>query len=140
MNAQTHIDDFAVLEPDSMIDAVHTCLAAREPCFIWGNPGIGKSDIVRQAAQQAFGQAVDLRYDLEKADVVVSLDSDFLTSGPGHIPYARAFGARRKVEGSDDLNRLYAIESTPTLTGTMADHRKAASTARRRSSTGPTSA
>ena len=70
-----------------------------------------------------------MRYDLEKADVIVSLDSDFLTSGPGHLPYARAFAARRRVrQGHAEMNRLYAVETTPLSAGTMADHRLAAST------------
>jgi molybdopterin-containing oxidoreductase family iron-sulfur binding subunit len=86
-------------------------------------------DEARMAAQTAFGQALDVRYDLEKADVVLSLDSDFLTSGPGHVAYAGAFAARRRVrQDGDSMNRLYAVESTPQLTGTMADHRLSAST------------
>ncbi|MEZ5313377.1 MAG: hypothetical protein R2862_06810 [Thermoanaerobaculia bacterium] len=38
--------------------------------------------------------------------------------------YARDFTARRKVgEGAMAMNRLYVAESSPTSTGTMADHR-----------------
>jgi molybdopterin-containing oxidoreductase family iron-sulfur binding subunit len=63
-------------------------------------------------------------YQFTNADVVVALDADFLNCGPGAIRYARDFAARRRV--TDDqkaMNRLYAVESTPTLTGAKADHR-----------------
>ena len=63
-------------------------------------------------------------YHVDQADVVVALDSDFLTSGPGCIRYAREFARKRRVEGAESkMNRLYAVESTPTSTGGMADHR-----------------
>ena len=84
----------------------------------------------RVAAEQAlFGQAVSTRYDFSKADVVVSLDADFLTQGPGAVRYARDFVDRRRVrEGESEINRLYLAETTPTATGTMADHRLSVST------------
>jgi molybdopterin-containing oxidoreductase family iron-sulfur binding subunit len=55
---------------------------------------------------------------------VVSLDSDFLASGPGSLRYARQFAARhRGEEGIPGMNRLYVVEPMPTPTGTKADHR-----------------
>jgi len=61
---------------------------------------------------------------VDQADVIVTLDSDFLTSGPGCIRYARDFARKRRVEGPESkMNRLYAVESTPTNTGAMADYR-----------------
>jgi molybdopterin-containing oxidoreductase family iron-sulfur binding subunit len=60
----------------------------------------------------------------DKADVVLSLDADFLTCGPESVRYSRDFGARRRVtDDKKEMNRLYAVESTPTLTGAKADHR-----------------
>ncbi len=87
-------------------------------------------DAVRAGAQQAFGEIVETRYDFAKADVVLTLDSDVLTSGPGAVRYARDFGAKRRVGGQGEhatpaMNRLYALETNPTATGTMADHRLA---------------
>jgi molybdopterin-containing oxidoreductase family iron-sulfur binding subunit len=78
----------------------------------------------REGARLAFGQDVDARYSLDKADVILSLDADFLCAGPGRLRHARAFASRRRIEG-DPLrrNRLYAVESSPTNTGTKADHR-----------------
>jgi molybdopterin-containing oxidoreductase family iron-sulfur binding subunit len=63
-------------------------------------------------------------YQFDKADVVVSLDADFLTAGPGSVRYAKDFAARRRVvDDNKSMSRFYAIESTPTLTGAKADHR-----------------
>ncbi len=81
-------------------------------------------DNVRAGAKLAFGEFTDCRYDFENADVVVSLDADFLTSMPGSLAYCREFSARRSAsQEGGRMNRLYAVESTPTTTGTLADHR-----------------
>jgi molybdopterin-containing oxidoreductase family iron-sulfur binding subunit len=75
-------------------------------------------------AAAAFGEPVECRYDLGRAEVVLSLDSDLLTSGPGSLRYARDFMSRRRVRaGSASMSRLYAAETAPTATGTLADHR-----------------
>ncbi len=79
-------------------------------------------DNVLEGAKLAFGQPVETRYDLSKADVIVSLDADFLYAGfPGNTRYIRDFAKRRNPDAP--MNRLYAIESTPTSTGAKADHR-----------------
>ncbi|MFB3829380.1 MAG: TAT-variant-translocated molybdopterin oxidoreductase, partial [Bryobacteraceae bacterium] len=78
----------------------------------------------RAAAQMAFGQPVNVYYDLTRADVILLLDADILNSGPGHLRYARQFSLRRRVrEGQPEMNRLYVIEPMPTPTGAKADHR-----------------
>jgi MoCo/4Fe-4S cofactor protein with predicted Tat translocation signal len=77
-----------------------------------------------EGARLAFGEVFDVRYDLRGADVILALDADFLTCGPGHLLNARDFAARRRV-GTDAgaMNRLYAVEPTPSGTGLVADHR-----------------
>jgi MoCo/4Fe-4S cofactor protein with predicted Tat translocation signal len=80
-------------------------------------------DNVLEAAKMAFGQPVETRYDFSKADVVVSLDADFLYAGwPGNVRYIRDFALRRDPD-IGQMNRLYVIESTPSATGAKADHR-----------------
>ena len=80
----------------------------------------------RTAAMQAFGQPANTYYDFSHANVVVSLDADFLASGPASLRYARQFAKRRRVdEPSSTMNRLYVVEPMPTPTGTKADHRLA---------------
>jgi len=79
-------------------------------------------DNVVEGAKLAFGEPVETRYDLSKADVIVSLDADFLYAGfPGSARYTRDFAARRNPDAN--MNRLYVAESTPTSTGMKADHR-----------------
>ncbi|MGB8915278.1 MAG: TAT-variant-translocated molybdopterin oxidoreductase [Candidatus Sulfotelmatobacter sp.] len=85
-------------------------------------------DNVLEGAKLAFGEPVETRYDFEKADVIVSLDADFLYAGfPGNVRYIRDFAKRRNPDGK--MNRLYVIESTPTTTGAKADHRLPVSSA-----------
>src|ERR1700687_4542706 len=79
-------------------------------------------DHALEGAKLAFGEAVETRYDLSKADVIVSLDADFLSAGfPGNTRYIRDFAKRRDPDGK--MNRLYVVESTPSSTGAKADHR-----------------
>ena len=62
-------------------------------------------------------------YHFDKAAIVLSLDADFLC-GPGTVRYQKDFAsARRVTDERKDMNRLYMVESTPSLTGSKADHR-----------------
>ena len=82
-------------------------------------------DNVLEGAKLAFGQPVETRYDFSKADVILSLDADFLSAGfPGNVRYIRDFASRRNPENGD-MSRLYVVESTPSPTGAKADHRLA---------------
>ena len=82
-------------------------------------------DNVYEGARVAFGQPVETTYKLDAADVIVSLDADFLYAGfPGMTRYARDFAKRRDPDFGN-MSRFYAIESTPTSTGAKADHRMA---------------
>jgi len=81
-------------------------------------------DGARLGGQQAAGSPTNVIHHFDKADVVVALDADFLASGPGCVRYQKDFAARRRVtDDRKEMNRLYAIESTPSLTGAKADHR-----------------
>jgi MoCo/4Fe-4S cofactor protein with predicted Tat translocation signal len=76
-------------------------------------------------------------YNFANADVVVSLDADFLGCGAGSVRYSGDFARRRKFvagqaagaasEAGEQqqarMNRLYVAEGTPSVTGGMADHR-----------------
>ena len=79
----------------------------------------------RMGAKLAFGQFANTIYHFDQADVVLSIDSDFLCSGPASARYARDYMSKRRVarEGQAALNRYYAIETTPTTSGAKADHR-----------------
>jgi molybdopterin-containing oxidoreductase family iron-sulfur binding subunit len=99
-------------------------LAAKYPAALWHQFAPVNHDNARSGSKLAFGKFVDTRYRFEDADVIVSLDSDFLSWQPGNLNYARKFGERRKIApGEKTMNRLYVIESGMTITGAMADHR-----------------
>ena len=49
--------------------------------------------------------------EFDQADVIVSLDCDFLGGEPGRLRYARDFASRRRPEDAERMNRLYAIET-----------------------------
>lgn len=81
---------------------------------------------VVEASRVLFGSTLKAAYHFDRADVIFSLDADFLGEGPGRLAYARDLMARRRVRTpSDRMSRLYAVESTPTITGAAADHRLA---------------
>jgi MoCo/4Fe-4S cofactor protein with predicted Tat translocation signal len=101
-----------------------TALLAAFPQARWHQwDPIGR-DAVRLGARLAFGNDVDTRYRFDQAAVVVGLDSDFMTFGPGRLRYVRDFTVSRRITaGGGTMARFYAAESTPTVTGSMADHR-----------------
>ncbi len=82
-------------------------------------------DSLRAGSKLAFGGYYDSIYKFDAADVVVSLDADFLSGQwfPGFVRYARDFMSRRKLIPGLEMNRLYVAESAPSTTGAKADHR-----------------
>ncbi len=78
----------------------------------------------REGARRAFGEALDAIHDFEKADVVIALDADFLSTGPASLRSTRAWADRRRAALSGNpMGRLYVAEPCPTITGAMADAR-----------------
>jgi molybdopterin-containing oxidoreductase family iron-sulfur binding subunit len=82
-------------------------------------------DAVYLGTQLAFGAALEPQYRFDRAQVIVSLDAGFLDGCPGSVRYARDFSATRRAEVPQSMSRLYAVESTPRLSGAAADHRLA---------------
>ncbi len=101
-------------------------LAEQYPAMRWYQYEPTARDNVLAGANLAFGEPVNTVYQFAEAAVVVSLDGDFMNTMPGSLRYARDFFAGRRIrpEGGDTtMNRLYAVESTPTSSGAVADHR-----------------
>jgi MoCo/4Fe-4S cofactor protein with predicted Tat translocation signal len=106
----------------TLADQMHTFLKIY-PQAKWHVYEPVNRDNVVEGAKMAFGQTVETRYDFSKADVIASLDADFLYAGfPGNVKYIRDFASRRDPDGGL-INRLYVVESTPSSTGVKADHR-----------------
>jgi len=90
----------------------------------------GRSTVL-EGAKLAFGEYVNTTYDFKKADIVLSLDADFLLAGPGTLCYTHDYSERRRVRTKDTtpdqlkMNRLYTVECSLSNTGGVADHRLA---------------
>jgi molybdopterin-containing oxidoreductase family iron-sulfur binding subunit len=84
-------------------------------------------DSSRAASKAAFGSYTDAQYKLEEADVILSLDADFLggIAHPGFLPLAAGYAERRRYDADKTMNRMYVVETMPTVTGFKADHRLA---------------
>ena len=84
-------------------------------------------DSAMSTSKTAFGSYTDAQYKLENADVIVSLDADFLggIAHPGFLPLSAAYAQRHRYEEGKQMNRMYVVESMATVTGFKADHRLA---------------
>ena len=69
-------------------------------------------------------KGINTQYALSGADVIVSLDADFLSGAwyPGFHKLVRDYADRRRDPASG-MSRLYAVESSTTTTGMKAEHR-----------------
>jgi len=106
------------------LEAVQQHALQRFPRARWIEYEPVSQDQAIAGAELAFGRAVRSHYQLEKADVVLALDCDFLGLDAPSLAYTRAFASRRKVSApKSEMNRLYAVECNYSLTGAAADHR-----------------
>ncbi|MCA8972413.1 MAG: TAT-variant-translocated molybdopterin oxidoreductase, partial [Planctomycetes bacterium] len=81
-----------------------------------------------EGAAIAFGKPLRAHYKLDEADVQLWLDADPLGSHPNSLRYSRDWASRRVAEvaiqdGEPMMTRVYAVESTPSVSGSVADHR-----------------
>lgn len=74
------------------------------------------------ACSQVAGQSAELLLDLSAAKVICCLDSDLLGNDPNMLVYSRQFSKGRAPDPGS-MNRLYAVESRHSVTGSSADSR-----------------
>jgi len=99
-------------------------IAKKYPKTLWSVYEPLGGETAAQADAAAFGAGAQVRPLIDKADVILAIDSDFLGCGDGGVDSVRAFSSRRRVSKPDDkINRLYVVENRYTVTGGMADHR-----------------
>ena len=112
-----------LLEPSSspLVATLRARIQAAYPKARFSTWSAVPTQQLHDGAQLAFGAPYETRLDLSKADVIASLDDDFLSSLPGTLPHIRAFAARR--DPKQPMNRLYCVETTVSVTGMSADHR-----------------
>lgn len=77
-----------------------------------------------EAARLVFGRPLEQQLGLDQAEIVVSLDDDFLGAGPRQTMQAGLWAKRRRgLSRGEDGVRLFVAEPTPTTTGAMAEER-----------------
>lgn len=73
-------------------------------------------------AKLAFGAPAEAVYKFEKAERILMLDADILSGF--NVRYIKDFSkGRSHSDEKKTINRLYAVETTATITGAKADHR-----------------
>ena len=107
-----------------------TLAAARErlrqalPAAQWLEYEPLSCDNEREGTRLAYGTPLRAHVQFDQADVLFSLDCDFLQNAPNAVRATRDFAARRSASDGA-MNRLYCAESVLSLTGSNADHRYA---------------
>ncbi len=82
------------------------------------------SDSARvNAWQKSYGKRSMPVLQLDKAKIILALESDFLGNDSNMLEYTRMFTRNRDVMGKNEFNRLYAVEGAVTNTGMNADYR-----------------
>ena len=85
-------------------------------------PGLGLAD--RTARTALYGDAGAPQHHVERASVIAAFEADFLGTMGNAVPAIAGFAQHRKLSAPGQaMNRLYAIESCMSLTGTKADVR-----------------
>jgi Fe-S-cluster-containing dehydrogenase component len=99
---------------------------ARYPGAQWHQYEPVNRDNVYDGARLAFGTPLEVRHRFDRAAVVLSLDADFLGTGPARVRAARDFVSHHATHAATgESNRLYALAGTPGLTSAYADHARA---------------
>ena len=120
--AGLHLLSGALTSPTlaAQIDA----LRAKYPQARWHVHEPAGNDNAFEGAKLAFGAPLATRLHLDRAKVILALDADPLTDPAAGVRYGRDFAAARDPDGGGGrMSRLYAVEPTPSITGSMADHR-----------------
>lgn len=89
--------------PNQVLKALKTAIKIKRPVFLWGPPGIGKSDIVKQVAVNELGGAlIDMRLaqcdatDLRGVPYFNSVDKNMSWAPPVELP-TKEFAAQYPV-------------------------------------------
>jgi len=96
-------------------------LLAQLPGATWHEWEPVSFDNERAGLKLAFGRPLRTLAHLDRADTIVALDSDLFLEHPAAMRYARDWAKNRNPEAK--MNRLYAVESSFSQTGSVADHR-----------------
>jgi molybdopterin-containing oxidoreductase family iron-sulfur binding subunit len=97
-------------------------LKAELPNAKWVQYEPVNSDNATAGAKMAFGSPVQTIYKFDKAERILSLDCDLFSSF--NVGYIKDYSKGRNYsEEHKEINRLYCIETTLSITGAKSDHR-----------------
>ena len=97
-------------------------LSAELPGARWYQYEPVNNDNAIAGAKLAFGSPVHTIYKFDKADRVLSLDADIFSDF--NVGYIKDYSKKRAwYEENKEINRLYVVESSVSITGSKADHR-----------------
>lgn len=106
------------------LDTVKTKLSKKFKNLTWFTYEPFNNSAVESGTQLAFGEKLRTVNHFDKAQVIVSVDDDFLSDATNGVVNTKRFTKGRKLASTNDgLNRLYVIESALSLTGSNADVR-----------------
>lgn len=115
-----------ILTPTVVSPTLHAQLTGvlkEFPRAAWVQWSPHNRDAARAGALSAFGADVVAHAAFERTKVVLSLDDDFL-AGPSGVRATREFAAARRARrATTSMLRLYAVESSISITGAAADDR-----------------
>jgi Fe-S-cluster-containing dehydrogenase component len=112
----------AVLSPSQKALIYDLKLALPGLHHVAWEPAAPQSELI--ALKSLYGAGLIPRLHFERADVVLSLQSDFLGVDANAPTFIQDFAARRIVSRpTDRMNRLWVLEGNMTLTGFNADQR-----------------
>jgi len=114
----------AIMSPT--LESLRGQLLAKYPASRWVEYDAVSRENERQGTVVAFGQPLYVHPHYDKAQIVLSLDNDFLGIDSASPLATKLFSKRRRVEAEEDierLSRLYVVESQFSLTGANAEHR-----------------
>jgi anaerobic selenocysteine-containing dehydrogenase len=115
------------LSSPTMLRQIETMMQ-RWPKARWHVTDPGRPDEWLRTSRALFGEALDQHPAIDEAEVVISLDADFLGPGPRQTLNARLFGRAWQARRTGERTfRLFVAEPSPSATGTVADRRLAAS-------------
>ncbi|HEY5962196.1 MAG TPA: TAT-variant-translocated molybdopterin oxidoreductase, partial [Polyangiaceae bacterium] len=101
-------------------------LSAQYPKAIWASYCVNHRDESLAGTVAAFGRGLRPVVAYDRARIVLSIDADPLSPAtPRSLVAARSIVAARDPDERGEMNRIYAVESSFSLIGTMADHRLA---------------
>jgi Fe-S-cluster-containing dehydrogenase component len=117
----THV----LLEPTSaphLVDLIERMRRRGDVVVHFDSP-LARSNVWR-GARLSFGRVLEPRWSFGRADVVLALDADFLSSATTPMAWTRAWAKRRQVQSpSETMSRLYIVEARMSVTGMAADER-----------------